>query len=382
MKILMLTDGIYPFVIGGMQKHAYYLAKHLLLNDIDLTIYHCISENPNPKIDKDLKNSLGIKESMNFNSKCFKFPKFKISFPCHYLIESYKYSKTLYNEIIKEKKDFDFIYAKGFSGWYSIIKQNDLPNIGVQFHGLEMFQKSSSFLNYLEKIILRLPVKYNLRNANFIFSYGAKIKSLHEKIGCDPQKIFIQHGGISSDLIINKKQISNNNKTHFLFIGRDERRKGYRELLKALKILVHKKNFHFSFIGEIPESQKLVSSKITYFGIIKNQDDYIKIIDKNDIIVVPSISEGLPTVLLESMARGLAALATDVGAINEIVNNENGYLIKHSNVEEIINVMEIYIDLPKSILFKKKIMALETVEKKFKWEKLSKEFLKFIKENN
>jgi glycosyltransferase involved in cell wall biosynthesis len=383
MRILMLTDGVSPFVIGGMQKHSFYLAKHLLKNGVDLTLYHCVYGKDNTNINKKLKSYLNVKDSMKFQAKCFRFPKLRISVPGHYVIESYLYSKKLYNEILNEKKDFDFIYAKGFSGWYSIRKKNKLPKIGIQFHGLEMFQKASTFFNYLEKIILRNPVKYNLRNANFVFCYGAKIKDLHEKLGCKNDKIFLQHGGVSKEHIIRNDEIKKiNDKIRFLFIGRNERRKGYIELRKALEILKDKKDFHFSFIGDIPESQKLISSKITYYGIIKNQEKYLNIIDENDVIVVPSISEGLPTVLIETMARGLVALATDVGAINEIVNNENGYLIDHSNHLEIINKMEKIIELPKHKILEKKQKAREIINAKFDWENLSKELIKFIKENN
>lgn len=28
MKIALLTDGIFPYAMGGMQKHSYYLAKY------------------------------------------------------------------------------------------------------------------------------------------------------------------------------------------------------------------------------------------------------------------------------------------------------------------------------------------------------------------
>ena len=131
MKILMLTDGVSPFVIGGMQKHSYYLAKHLLKNGIDVTLYHCIYEDNSKDINNEIMDYLNVNDSMKFQAKCFMFPKLKISIPGHYLIESYLYSKKLYNEIINEKKDFDFIYAKGFSAWYSIRKKNELTKIGI-----------------------------------------------------------------------------------------------------------------------------------------------------------------------------------------------------------------------------------------------------------
>lgn len=43
MKIAILTDGIYPFVIGGMQKHSYYLARFLVLRGHEITLVHCVA---------------------------------------------------------------------------------------------------------------------------------------------------------------------------------------------------------------------------------------------------------------------------------------------------------------------------------------------------
>ena len=181
MRILILTDGIYPFVIGGMQKHTYYMAKYFLQNGIDLTIYHCVVDKEIPEnCEIKLAEFLDVKQNNLFSSKCFKFPRLKMKIPGHYVFESYLYSKLLYNELIKEKS-FDFIYIKGFSGWYTLNHKNGLPKTGIQFHGLEMFQQASSFQEYLAKLILRIPVKYNLKNADYVFSYGGKIKEMHLK---------------------------------------------------------------------------------------------------------------------------------------------------------------------------------------------------------
>ena len=42
MKIALITDGIYPYVMGGMQKHSYFLAKYLAKNKIKIDLYHYI----------------------------------------------------------------------------------------------------------------------------------------------------------------------------------------------------------------------------------------------------------------------------------------------------------------------------------------------------
>jgi hypothetical protein len=40
MRIALLTNGIYPFQIGGIQKHSYYLAKYFAKEKVTVDIYH------------------------------------------------------------------------------------------------------------------------------------------------------------------------------------------------------------------------------------------------------------------------------------------------------------------------------------------------------
>ncbi|MES2513352.1 MAG: glycosyltransferase family 4 protein [Bacteroidota bacterium] len=380
MRVLILTDGIFPFVIGGMQKHTHYMAKFFLQKGVDLTIYHGLVDKDIPEnMHEQLEQQVNSSHVGKLASKCFKFPRIKLKVPGHYVLESYLYSKLLYKELIKEEP-FDFIYVKGFSGWYSILHKQKLPKIGVQFHGLEMFQPASSFGDLLAKFSLRLPVRYNLKHADYIFSYGGKIKKLHLELGCAESKIKIQHGGIDNSLLIAEDKIENkHDRRHFLFIGRNERRKGYTELKAAILRIIEKYDFRFSFIGDINPADQIVSDKIVYYGTISDVKKYYQIIDQHDVIVVPSISEGLPTVIIESMARGLTVIATNVGAVEGAVNSENGFLIEAGNIDHIEKSLIKVIEMPEQDLLNKKRKALKMITDHFNWEKLSDDLLNFIK---
>ena len=51
--------------------------------------------------------------------------------------------------------------------------------------------------------------------------------------------------------------------------------------------------------------------------------------DRAKFLLCPSISEGLPTVILESFSRGLPVIATDVGAIPVALSDSTGLLIEN-----------------------------------------------------
>ena len=48
----------------------------------------------------------------------------------------------------------------------------------------------------------------------------------------------------------------------------------------------------------------------------------------------------MPTVILEAMARGKAIIASDVGAVSELVDDSNGKLVPPNNAKVLANAIE------------------------------------------
>jgi len=59
-----------------------------------------------------------------------------------------------------------------------------------------------------------------------------------------------------------------------------------------------------------------------------------------DLFVLPSYTEGFPNVVLEAMALGKAIVATDVGAIPEMLEAKCGLLVKPKDVESLITALQ------------------------------------------
>lgn len=374
MKILILTDGISPFVIGGMQKHSFYLAKFLAMRDHEVTLVHCVPSGKNLPTQEETVAAMELSDNHLFKSIALHFPQAGVM-PGHYLKESYQYSQNIYARIKEDLLDFDFVYVKGFAGWHLLVEKNKgtkMPPIGIKFHGYEMFQPPASFKSRIHHWLLQGPVKWNNKNSDFIFSYGGKITPLIESIGIRREKIIEIPTGIESNWLRKGWLPSKSDKVNFLFIGRFERRKGIEELNKVLVSLVDKMNFQFHFVGPIPPSKKIKSTSITYHGTISELNELQKILDTCQVLVVPSHSEGMPNVIMEGMARGLAIVATDVGAISVVVDAENGWLIKPASVDALEVALTEVINLGSDQLAIRQKNSLLKIQNFF-WENVAKQ---------
>jgi hypothetical protein len=87
MKILIITDGITPFVIGGMQKHSYNLALQLAVQGHRITLFHCVTGKNKLPEREEINNLFGAEAMKNLESICLRFPA-PSWYPGHYFKES------------------------------------------------------------------------------------------------------------------------------------------------------------------------------------------------------------------------------------------------------------------------------------------------------
>ena len=134
-------------------------------------------------------------------------------------------------------------------------------------------------------------------------------------------------------------------KVKILFIGRLIPRKGFQRVVQSLPRVrqLAKHPFEVEVVGTgshqlvLDElAEKLgVSDIIRYVGLVP-YDQLEKSYQYADIFVLTSLSEGMPSVILEAMGCGLPIVASDVGGNNEIVfEGDNGFLIAEGEAEKI-----------------------------------------------
>jgi glycosyltransferase involved in cell wall biosynthesis len=143
----------------------------------------------------------------------------------------------------------------------------------------------------------------------------------------------------------------NIDKAVFAVIGRLYPDKGHAYFLEALSI-VYKINSNIIgfIIGDGPEKSHIENmilemglNNIVHLCGVRHDMSYVY---RNvDCLVIPSLTEGLPYVLLEAMAMGLPVLATSVGDIPLLIRNgETGYLVPSGNAQDLANCMNDFLD--------------------------------------
>ena len=143
------------------------------------------------------------------------------------------------------------------------------------------------------------------------------------------------------NLISERKSITRNEKRlNLLYLKKLSPEKGILFMIELFKDYEIQRNFKLEVVGDGIEreiAEKFVGNNkleksITFHGF---QNDPIPYLLKADALVQPSLTEGMPMTLIESLALGIPVLANPVGAIPELIeNHKNGLLtdIENSDV--------------------------------------------------
>lgn len=108
-------------------------------------------------------------------------------------------------------------------------------------------------------------------------------------------------------------------------------RKGFKYLLKTLNYL-NSNNIHCIVIGNKQNIETKDNVQLEFTGHLKSNEKLCKIYNAADLLVVPSLNDNLPNIIVESLCCGTPVVAFNVGGIPEmIVDNENGFLSEEIN---------------------------------------------------
>lgn len=237
----------------------------------------------------------------------------------------------------------------------------------------------------LKKIIVFL-YKVACRKAQVVFFENEENRQIFmsNKIIKEEKTYKLNGAGVSLEEYQFCDYPSDNNKIHFLFIGRVMREKGIDELFTVAKRIKDKyDNVIFDIVGPFEEDYEDTVLELQRQGYIKYhgfQSDVKPFIEKTHCFVLPSYHEGMANTLLECGAMGRPLITSNIfGCKEAVISEKNGYLVNVADSEDLYLKIKKFIDISwkekihmgkmsREIVgefFDKKIIVKKTMDKLF-----------------
>src|SRR5690606_20159070 len=91
--------------------------------------------------------------------------------------------------------------------------------------------------------------------------------------------------------------------------------------------------------------------------------EVFKLMAEAALLLMPSLDEGIPNVVVEAMAIGLPVISTDCGGVSELIaDGENGWIVPTRKPEAMAEAIIHFLELPIDMIEKVRIEARRKVE--------------------
>ncbi len=362
LHVVLCTDGVYPQAMGGMQRHSRLLAEHLARSgNVELTVLH-------PHDAEVFDKSLGIREVRLPDIDKGKF----------YLRELWRYSDRVGEKLVELKPDV--ILSQGFCVWKGIDRFSD--RLIVHPHGLEMFQ----MLTRKERMLgwpFRAALKHIVRRSAAVISLGGKLTGILQGVasGSACRVVVLPNATDVPDLIPHTPHLTpHTSPLSLLFVGRFAFNKGLDVLMTVAERLVKEGKselVRFQLAGDGPllaHYQKTgLPANVQLLGRVDDAQ-LNRLYGDCDALVLPTRFEGMPTVVLEAMARAKPIIVSDVGASAELVSPHNGYLLPPGDAVQLYNTVLAFASRSPDVRAKMGAYSFERVRSVFSWPVVVKGF--------
>jgi len=160
----------------------------------------------------------------------------------------------------------------------------------------------------------------------------------------------------------------------FGFVGRISPMKNIEMAIRALRKLVNSEpgaNTRFVVVGDGPSANVLrtmvstlnLQDFVIFVGFSDRPEEYYSAFD---VLLLPSLNEGLPLALLEAMASECCTIATAVGGIPEVISNPTlGWLVPSEDESRLVECMRMALHVDRNDLRAMGLRARQRVASTF-----------------
>lgn len=235
---------------------------------------------------------------------------------------------TLFKMLKKQKPDI--FHAHGIKAiLYGYLTKAYSKSFIATHHGKTSHTAIVRVYEYIEEFILQ--------RTNATISVSEKMFKDLKRKGLNPAISYLINNPLAITPPERIRDISD--ETSLLFVGRLSKEKGLIDFIEALYHVPRELKLKLVIVGDGLEKDHLIK-KSKEFGLEKIvdfvgfQEEVSQFYSEADCLIMPSHREGLPMTLIEACASGLPVIASNVGGIPQLVNEENGILVQPKNKKD------------------------------------------------
>ena len=278
----------------------------------------------NPHAPFDIFNPLNFYQY--FNSRFSTFPE----------ISGFSYRAFLKIRELHRSEQFDVIHDNQCLGYgLLLMKSLGIPVVATIHHPLtidleNVIERASSFTNKIKGVMFYPTVMQKIvsKRLDHVITVSEDSKEkIHYAFGVPRERQTVVYNGLDTSLFSPGKDVRKK-KGKMIFVGNvEDGKKGFVYLLRALKHI--KSDAFLTVIDGGAPHRKLTAQMIQFLGI-ENRVEFAGKVDTDGLIqhyreselaIVPSVYEGFGFPAAEAMACGVPVIASDGGALPEVVGN-------------------------------------------------------------
>ena len=303
-------------------------------------------------------------------------------------------------------KNIIFTFRKLLKGKKQELQQENLNLVLHNINPDVIHLQWPSVIPWFEEVLMeqKIPVVLSQRgfhsnvrpfvdeaNFEYLNKWYPKIAGFHSvskaiaangnRIWNAPKKIdHIIYTGLNLDEIPFSKNYNRSNPLKILSIGRAHWIKGYDYALQSCKILLEKGvPFQYSIIGGAgdEELQFLVDNlglkNYVYLEKRKPQSEVFSLMQETSLLLMPSLEEGIPNVVVEAMAIGLPVISTNCGGVVDLISTEKeGWIVPTREPQTMAEAIEAFVNMPLQKIEEVRLAARKKVEQQHNEEQMVK----------
>ena len=240
-----------------------------------------------------------------------------------------------------------------FLGVYKIKKNFKNIKIVLESHGdfintLEL-ERNLLFPNVYKKLFLKMA-SYTIKNADILRAVSSSTEE--QALSFDTSKRVVRFPAWIDFEIFSNIQPTRSDEGNFkiLFIGSITDRKKPHLIIEALPKL-HEDKVELHLVGPTPNHkyldelrEKIISNNLedrVYIHGTKSRDEVKEFYSESNLMILPSVSEGLARVIFESQVTACPVLVTDAPGMQDIViDGQTGYVFESNDLKTMIEKID------------------------------------------